>query len=225
MSSTRQIPCLVWKEHKRVCGPAANPFLWPLLTQQEAEDAVANKDFRVRDPDAPDFPSLSENLQDLGMSASIVDDVIRQLATPAPLPLPSTDALKQILIGAVRYFEMQRLDEIQVATRQHVSTPMHLVTVADHNVFGYPLEITPLHSIVRHGFLIRHAVLRAAERRMLVGDLSPSFILKSVDALNWYAQDMLGNVDVDEETADAVRTVLPQQLGQLRSAIQAIMRR
>lgn len=63
----------VWKEHKRVCGPAANPFLWPLLTQQEAEDAVANKDFRVRDPDAPDFPSLSENLQDLGMSASIVD--------------------------------------------------------------------------------------------------------------------------------------------------------
>lgn len=70
--------------------------------------------------------------------AACAQDVIRQLATPAPLP-PSTDALKQILIGAVRYFEMQRLDEIQVATRQHVSTPMHLVTVADHNVFGYPL--------------------------------------------------------------------------------------
>ncbi|GAA5909813.1 hypothetical protein JCM6882_002683 [Rhodosporidiobolus microsporus] len=30
---------LIWPHHKRVCGPRSNPFIWPGLTQDEAEEA------------------------------------------------------------------------------------------------------------------------------------------------------------------------------------------
>ncbi|GAA5909805.1 hypothetical protein JCM6882_002680 [Rhodosporidiobolus microsporus] len=30
---------LIWPSHKRVCGPRSNPFVWPELTQEEAEEA------------------------------------------------------------------------------------------------------------------------------------------------------------------------------------------
>ncbi|GAA5887834.1 hypothetical protein JCM6882_000770 [Rhodosporidiobolus microsporus] len=45
---------LVWAVHKLVCGPGkASPFLWPLLSQEEADDIFANLDypFPLDDPE------------------------------------------------------------------------------------------------------------------------------------------------------------------------------
>ncbi|GAA5948157.1 hypothetical protein JCM10213_001687 [Rhodosporidiobolus nylandii] len=81
---SREHQKLIWPAHKLVCGPLAVPFRWPKLSEEELEDALQHKDY-VPIPYsecARDF-SISGMLQKYGLTAEMVEIVLRAVARPS----------------------------------------------------------------------------------------------------------------------------------------------
>ncbi|BGP18440.1 hypothetical protein JCM10213v2_006506 [Rhodosporidiobolus nylandii] len=84
MTSNDSGECCIWPAHKLVCGPLAVPFRWPKLSEEELEDALQHKDY-VPIPYsecARDF-SISGMLQKYGLTAEMVEIVLRAVARPS----------------------------------------------------------------------------------------------------------------------------------------------
>ncbi|GAA5846274.1 hypothetical protein JCM9279_005884 [Rhodotorula babjevae] len=101
---------LVWKAHRHFCGPGkANPFTWPLLSRLEADEIIAHMHDRAPVIDSNSGPNTS--VADCLMSCFYLkrDElplVINGLT--APQRTGSTEPPRQIMLSAIRAFEMMR---------------------------------------------------------------------------------------------------------------------
>ncbi|BGP15613.1 hypothetical protein JCM10213_004133 [Rhodosporidiobolus nylandii] len=106
---SREHQKLIWPVHKRVCGPGkCSPFLWPDLTQGEADDATTH----MHDPYASADglqASLARNMYELcNISPVDLPDVILELSVGREKPPTLSLADRQLYLFALRFLECAR---------------------------------------------------------------------------------------------------------------------
>ncbi|GAA6043829.1 hypothetical protein JCM8097_002074 [Rhodosporidiobolus ruineniae] len=103
---SREHQKLLWPVHKKVCGPGkAYPFMWPPLSQDEADEATKHLHTR---PAASDEDSISTMLmRDWSVADQAQVDYIRSLTQAAPQSLSTL--LQQLCLVSLRSIEHQRL--------------------------------------------------------------------------------------------------------------------
>ncbi|GAA6047048.1 hypothetical protein JCM3770_004170 [Rhodotorula araucariae] len=191
MTAANEGECLIWPVHKRVCGPRANPFLWPVLSQKEADDAVDNLDYSIDDPDAPNFPSLRVYLK---ARLSVPDDIapifVRSLQDDEAIPdIGMERKHKQSFLPEVRYIEMQRLDEVQMKTHQDVLDVMHLASMASRNVIEFGVEPNTWQSGFLHRILVLQQLFLSAVSGAAYKPAASGYIGGAVDRVVRYVRD------------------------------------
>ncbi|BGO91176.1 hypothetical protein NBRC10512_005730 [Rhodotorula toruloides] len=183
----------VWKYHKRICGPRSNPCLWPPLTQEEADDALAHLDWRVQDPDHPDFPSLAMHFNDRFSTPrdKLKNNVIPNLTEARQAEFPRTEpldiALTDLVTGELRALEMQRMDDIQMRTMQPRSTVWQYASMQCQPLTRLPPPqmLEPWQSQLRHRIVVICALRK-------VQDANRSFYIRTAckSFTDWVAGDL-----------------------------------
>ncbi|GAA5938580.1 hypothetical protein JCM3775_002163 [Rhodotorula graminis] len=129
---------LVWKAHRRVCGPGkANPFMWPLLSQLEADEIIEH----MHDIIVPFALRNSEMATLAGAMCRFLDidpeqlkSLVRYLVIGAERPLGDTTELDQLMLAKLRAFEPAR--RARVLDAQFMSVPYldPITATAHHDV-------------------------------------------------------------------------------------------
>ncbi|GAA5917415.1 hypothetical protein JCM6882_000854 [Rhodosporidiobolus microsporus] len=127
---SREHQKLVYFAHKKVCGERANPFLWPDLSEEEAEEAGETLD------DNPDHSGLRflSLRQEVGLryphlAGHGLPSLIRSLTSPSPAKNLSP-ALQQHLLLLV--YNSQ--------SRQHMKA-----TLLSGDIYSFQSRSTPIH--------------------------------------------------------------------------------
>ncbi|KPV71650.1 uncharacterized protein RHOBADRAFT_47605, partial [Rhodotorula graminis WP1] len=104
---------LVWKAHRRVCGPdKAKLFMWPLLSQLEADEIMAH----MSDPSAwitvlaPPCTSVEDGLKyGLEVNVSELPAIIRECTVGTAEPVLVTRTTRSAVLEVLRALEALRL--------------------------------------------------------------------------------------------------------------------
>ncbi|GAA5903820.1 hypothetical protein JCM8208_006588 [Rhodotorula glutinis] len=105
---------LVWNVHKRVCGPGkANPFMWPLLSEDETRDIIEHLDestgvLSLRDPERNTVARALQ--QTFSCTREMVPILIETVtAGKGGQVAAANDTRQQLLLVSIRAFEEARL--------------------------------------------------------------------------------------------------------------------
>ncbi|BGP15653.1 hypothetical protein JCM10213v2_003642 [Rhodosporidiobolus nylandii] len=153
---------LIWPAHKRVCGPGrCNPFLWPDLTKDEAEEAKKHLRER-RSPDGLALPNLTTYFTQTTPFSAIPADhlpaTLDELCAPSTLHPSSLMTLRPLFLVSLRFCKGLHREQLEPPTQ-----PLPLAVVAfrklailDEGVFAdpKPSQIASLPSPIWHLFLI-----------------------------------------------------------------------
>ncbi|TNY22429.1 hypothetical protein DMC30DRAFT_415096 [Rhodotorula diobovata] len=114
---------LVWKVHRRVCGPGkANPFTWPLLSEAEAEEALKH------------LHRPSASIRSLAPAVSTVAKAFEVFAHVKP-----ERVARQQILYVLRAFEEARVTGLDHA-EDDVGVVSHLNGLALHELCIFPQE-------------------------------------------------------------------------------------
>ncbi|BGP15669.1 hypothetical protein JCM10213v2_003658 [Rhodosporidiobolus nylandii] len=97
---------MIWFAHKRVCGERANPFRWPLLSAEEAEDALPRIDKPANNDPATTLAQIIAFNH--GTSRDQAANVLASLSAESSAPRLSMKD-EQKLLPLVRYSEYQQV--------------------------------------------------------------------------------------------------------------------
>ncbi|BGP39574.1 hypothetical protein JCM10449v2_003525 [Rhodotorula kratochvilovae] len=201
---------MVWPLHKRVCGPRANPFLRPVLSQKEADEAVANIDNRIDDPDVPDFPSLREYFSTVvQVLGNIAPQVIRSLQDEEPINGLERKH-KQSLLQEVRFIEMQRLNDLQRDIGGHLTDVMHLASMASKRFVAPGVEPDTWQSGLLHCILLLQQLLRWAPYGPQHKPVARQHLAGAVDRIERYVRDPPD--DMEAAKVRAARATVEKQV-------------
>ncbi|GAA5846249.1 hypothetical protein JCM9279_005873 [Rhodotorula babjevae] len=160
---------LVWPVHRLVCGPGkAKPFQWPLLTQDEADEAIKHMHESTRK-----LTSMSGHRwtvakalqQSAGVQEDRAESAIRDVTVGRPSHrLPVEDQQRVLLV--VRAHEYLRLAGLGDPLRPRTTTPHsilndlahHDLNVARDGPFWSPDRDEPWCNKYRHQMLVLFAL-------------------------------------------------------------------
>ncbi|GAA5938590.1 hypothetical protein JCM3775_002166 [Rhodotorula graminis] len=105
---------LMWKWHRRVCGPGkANPFIWPLLSQLEADEIIEHMHESTgtfAEP-GPGPSTVAEGVQySLRLSPEKLAYIVPKVTEGAPMSIWDGHlAAQQTVLACVRAYETMRI--------------------------------------------------------------------------------------------------------------------
>lgn len=191
----------VWYAHKHFCGPGkAHPFTWPLLSEDEAREIIANKASDVRDhcgralvqclpqyhPDDIDVRRLDRDpALDPALTSAPSKRLIRACTTPGPSYLG--DELTSKYLAMFRYVEYMRL-----VHGGHFQTPNRETDVLRriagfYSLFGFsalfPHDSLPTAPLILHQHVVHHALSESSDRTARAGRRDPELKQFAIDSV------------------------------------------
>ncbi|GAA5838003.1 hypothetical protein JCM9279_004099 [Rhodotorula babjevae] len=170
---------LVWHAHKHFCGPGkAHPFQWPLLTEDEAREVIANKRVGMRGG-----RSLVEYLPSI--APHDVDTLVRACTRPGPSILPGERISS--LLTLFRFLEYMRS-----TAEGRFRTPDREVDVLRRIAGFYTLfalsSLLPHDSrssapLILHQHVVHHALSESSDRTANAGRRDPELKQLSISSL------------------------------------------
>jgi len=172
---------LVWYAHKHFCGPGkAHPFTWPLLSEDEAREIIANKASDVRDHCGRALVQCLPQYH-----PDDIDRLIRACTTPGPSYLG--DELTSKYLAMFRYVEYMRL-----VHGGHFQTPNRETDVLRriagfYSLFGFsalfPHDSLPTAPLILHQHVVHHALSESSDRTARAGRRDPELKQFAIDSV------------------------------------------
>ncbi|GAA5846253.1 hypothetical protein JCM9279_005875 [Rhodotorula babjevae] len=160
---------LVWKAHRRVCGPGkANPFMWPLLSQLEADETIEHMHettglFLQVGHVAKSVAGCMHSCN--GYDAEELPGLVRGLVVDTPQPAGPTATARQRFLGDIRAFEVMRQSALPADARTPLLAtcrdPMAALAF-DEFVTASPRDLLnpePWRAKYRHIMLVRFSLV------------------------------------------------------------------
>ncbi|GAA5895154.1 hypothetical protein JCM8208_000127 [Rhodotorula glutinis] len=172
---------LVWFAHKQFCGPGkAHPFAWPLLSEDEAREAMAHKSSDIRDHCGK---ALVQYMP--GVPLGDIDDLIRQLTVPGPAPLdPVLASVYLVTIRCVEYMRLAHDGQFQSANREG-DILRRVAGFHQMLAFANLLKVAskPSSSLILHQHVVHQALSDAADRSANAGRLDLDLNQLAIDSV------------------------------------------
>ncbi|BGP15782.1 hypothetical protein JCM10213v2_003771 [Rhodosporidiobolus nylandii] len=198
---SREHQKLSWFAHKRVCGDKSNPFVFPLLTREEAEDAKLHLHVPTKITAFGQNPSLADMLvppsaeypKPLSLALSMIDAATE----PGDENLDPED--KQLTLCLVHSARQARLSEQPAAVFNTFTALATFETFASEPLSDEPATILMEHwpSRLRHLGVVCFALSEVAT--------STAFLVKpDTDSLIYATKALV------EAAVEALRSLAPQ---------------